>query len=259
MRGAKTAYTPIQPRHSLGLAKGDVLKDVMKYRRLVGKLVYLTITRPDLVYAVHILSQFVNEPKKEHWDAALRVVRYVKRNPSKGIMFKKQIDYQLKGYCDSDYASCPITRRSLSGYFVSIGGSPISWKAKKQVTVAKSTAEAEYRAMGGVTSELIWIKSFLASLGIFHTKPMELYCDNQAAIHIAKNPVFHDRTKHIEMDCHFVRQHLVSGTIKTSYVRSREQIADLFTKALGGEIFDHLQYKLGLGLPSAPTRGGVLK
>ncbi|XP_074288055.1 secreted RxLR effector protein 161-like [Silene latifolia] len=164
MEGAKTVYTPIQSRHNLALAKGYVLKDIMKYRRLVGRLVYLTITRHDLVYAVHILSQFVNEPRKEHWEAALRVVRYIKRNPSKGITFNKNGDFQLKGYCDSDYASCPITRRSLSGYFVSIGRSPISWRAKKQVTVAKSAAEAEYRAMAAATSELIWLKSFLGSL-----------------------------------------------------------------------------------------------
>ncbi|XP_074297484.1 secreted RxLR effector protein 161-like [Silene latifolia] len=253
MAGAKTAYTPIQSRHNLGLAKGPVLKDIMKYRRLVGRLVYLTITRPDLVYSVHVLLQFVNEPKKEHCDAALRVVRYVKRNPSKGITLNASSDYQLRGFCDSDYAGCPVTRRSLSGYFVSIGGSPISWKVKKQVTVVKSTAEAEYRAMGSVTSELLWLKSFLVSLGVFHTNPMLMFCDNQAALHISKNPVFHDRTKHIEIDCHFVRQHLVSKVIKAHHVPSKEQIADLFTKALGGESFDHLSYKLGLGLPRAPT------
>lgn len=164
MTGAKTTYTPIQQRHNLALAKGYVLRDIMKYRRLVGKLVYLTITRPDLVYAVHILSQFVNEPRKEHWEAALRVVRYIKRNPSKGIMFKRNSDLHIRGYCDSDYASCPLIRRSLSGYFVAIGQSPISWRTKKQMTVAKSTAEAEYRAMGAATSELIWIKAFLGSL-----------------------------------------------------------------------------------------------
>ncbi|XP_074313551.1 secreted RxLR effector protein 161-like [Silene latifolia] len=152
IKGAKTVYTPMQPRHNLGLAKGYILKDVMKYRRLVGRLVYLTITRPNLVYAVHILSQFVNEPRKEHWEAAVRVVRYIKRSPSMGILLKRDSDLHLRGYCDLDYASCPMTIRSLSGYFVSIEGSPISWRAKKQVTVAKSTAEAEYRAMGAATS-----------------------------------------------------------------------------------------------------------
>ncbi|XP_074290257.1 secreted RxLR effector protein 161-like [Silene latifolia] len=253
MTGSKPVHTPIQQNHNLAFASGYVLRDMMKYRRLVGGLVYLTITRPDLVYAVHVLSQFMNEPRKEHWDAALRVVKYVKMNPSVGIVLKRDSDMQLRGYCDSDWARCPLTRRSLSGYIVSLGNSPISWRAKKQVTVSKSTAETEYRAMAAVTSELIWVKSFLASLGVFHMKPMRLFCDNQAAIHIARIPVFHDRTKHIEIDCHFVRQHLVNKTIATFHVRSKEQIADLFTKALGGEAYEHLLYKLGLGLPSAPT------
>ncbi|XP_074305192.1 secreted RxLR effector protein 161-like [Silene latifolia] len=225
----------------------------MKYRRLVGRLIYLTITRPDLVYAVHILSQFVHAPRKEHWDAVLRVTRYLKGNPGKGIVIDKSCDFKLKGYSDSDFAKCPLSRRSLTGYFVVFGNSPISWKAKKQTTVAKSTAEAEYRALAAVTSEVIWLKSFLASLGVSHAQSIELFCDNKAALHIAKNPVFHDRTKHIEIDCHFIRHHLVLGTISTSYIRSKEQIADLFTKALGGDAFRYLQSKLGIGLPSAPT------
>lgn len=165
----------------------------------------------------------------------------------------KDSDLELQGYCDSDYERCSLTRRSLSGYYVALGSSPVSWRAKRQATVSKSTAEAEYRAMASATSELIWLKSFLASLGVFHTNSMMLYCDNQAAIHIAKNLVIHDRTKHIEIDCHFIRQHLVNNTIKTMHVRSKEQVADLFTKALGNEAFNHLQHKLGLGLPSGPT------
>lgn len=253
MSGAKPVYTPMLQHHQLELDKSDFLKDAEKYRRLVGRLVYLTITRPDLVYSVHMLSRFVSEPRKEHWNAALRVVRYVKMNPSKGITLSRDSSLELRGYCDSDYGRCPLTRRSLSGYFVSLGTSPVSWKAKKQATVSRSTAEAEYRAMGSATSELIWLKSFLASLGIFHEKPMELYCDSQAAIHIAKNPVFHDRTKHIEIDCHFVRQHLVNGAIKMVHVRSKEQVADLFTKPLRGDTFEYLKAKLGLGLPGAPT------
>ncbi|XP_074303040.1 uncharacterized protein LOC141637462 [Silene latifolia] len=147
LEGAKPVHIPMQQHHKHALATGDVLHDIMKYRRLVVRLIYLTITRPDLVYAVHILSQFVNEARKEHWDAALRVVRYIKMNPSKGIVLRKNGNLQLNGYCDSDYASCLLTRKSLSGYFVALGGSPISWRAKKQATVAKSTAEAEYRAM----------------------------------------------------------------------------------------------------------------
>ena len=180
----------------------------------------------------------------------MRVVRYLKMSPTKGIVIKSNSNLQLEAYCDSDYASCPLTRRSLSGYFNSLGGSPVSWRAKKQVTVAKSTAEAEYRPMAAVTSELVWIRSFLGSLGVFHTQPIRLFCDNQAALHIARNPVFHDRTKHIEVDCHFVRQYLANKTLDAFHVRS---IADLFTTALGGEAFAYLQGKLGLELPSVPT------
>ncbi|KAK9749036.1 hypothetical protein RND81_02G098500 [Saponaria officinalis] len=107
--------------------------------------------------------------------------------------------------------------------------------------------------MAAVTSELIWLKSFLSSLGIDHTHSMRVLCDNKSALHIAKNPVFHDRTKHIEVDCHFIRQHLTSKNIEASHVQSKEQIADLFTKALGGEVFVYLSRKLGIRSPNAPT------
>ncbi|KAK9673423.1 hypothetical protein RND81_12G166900 [Saponaria officinalis] len=253
MQGAKPVDFPMEQRHKLALAEGHELRDVSKYRRLIGRLNYLTITRPELVYYVHILSQFLQAPKTEHWDAALRVVKYVKGSIDRGIVIEKGRGLELTGYSDSDWGSCPTTRRSLTGYFVSLGGSPISWKTKKQVTVSRCTAEAEYRAMAALTSELIWLKTFLTSLGVHHTRPIQLYCDNQAALHIAKNPVFHDRTKHIEIDCHFVRQHLVEGTIATSFVRTTMQLADIFTKALGKDQFRHILGKLGSWDPGLPT------
>ncbi|XP_074315256.1 secreted RxLR effector protein 161-like [Silene latifolia] len=194
----------------------------MKYRRLIGRLMYLTITRPDLVYAVHILSQFVHAPRKEHLDAVLRTIRYIKGSPGKGIVIERNNDLLLRGYSDSDYARFPLTRRSLTGYFVTLGHSPISWKARKQTTVAKLSAEAEYRALGAVTSEVIRLKCFLKSLGLNHRTPIEVFCDNTAALNIAKNP-------------------------------SKDQVADVFTKALGGEAFHFLRSKLGISLPSAPT------
>ena len=109
-------------------------------------------------------------------------------------------DLQLYGWCDSDWATCPLTRRSLTGLIVFLGNSPVSWKTKKQHTVARSSAEAEYRSMASTTCELKWIKGVLSSLGISHSMPIQLYCDSQAALHIAKNPVFHERTKHIDVD-----------------------------------------------------------
>lgn len=204
----------------MALAKGEELKDASIYRRLVGRLIYLTITRPEISYSVHVLSQFAQAPRKEHLEAAIRVVRYLKGNPGQGILLCADNDLRLYAYCDSDWASCPITRRSVTGYFVKLGQSPVSWKTKKQSTVSRSSAEAEYRAMAAATSELIWLKSLLASLTVNHEGPMRLYCDSQSAIHIAANPIFHERTKHIEIDCHYVREQLQTGNIVTAHVRT---------------------------------------
>ncbi|XP_026397521.1 uncharacterized protein LOC113292893 [Papaver somniferum] len=140
--GEKPAEFPIETNHRLALSKGKFLDDVEKYRRLVGRLIYLEVTRPDLAYSVHILSQFMQQPRVEHWEAALRVVRYLKKNPSQGIILRSDSALHLKGWCDSDWASCPFTRRSLTGWFVLLGFSLVSWKTKKQPTVSRSSVEA---------------------------------------------------------------------------------------------------------------------
>ncbi|KAJ3699335.1 hypothetical protein LUZ61_003040 [Rhynchospora tenuis] len=250
---AKPACTPLEQNHRLAECKGKTLKDPEKYRRLVGKLIYLTITRPELSYSVHTLAQFMGEPLEVHYEAALRVMYYLKNNPGQGILLRTDSELQLNAYCDSDWASCPMTRRSVTGYFVMVGESPVSWKTKKQPTVSRSSAEAEYRSMANVVCELIWLKSFLQSLNIEHIKPMKLHCDSQAAIHIATNPVFHERTKHIELDCHFVRDQIKNGSVIAQYTRSSEQRADIFTKALGKKQFAYLMSKLGISNLHAPT------
>ncbi|GKG19963.1 putative copia-type protein, partial [Tanacetum coccineum] len=135
-------------------------------------------------------------------------------------------DLQLRGWCDTDSAGCPLTRRSLTGWAVYLGDSPTSWKTKKQHIVSRSSADAEYCSMAITTCELKWLKSVLPSLGIHQVKPMSLYCDSQAALHISQNPVFHECTKHIEEDCHYIRDELVSGNITAQYVSTKEQIAD---------------------------------
>ncbi|KAJ4749494.1 Retroelement pol polyprotein-like [Rhynchospora pubera] len=251
--GAKPAQTPIEQNHNLSKATGVVMLDPEKYRRLIGRLIYLTFTRPELCYAVHVLAQFMQAPLQTHYDAALRVVRYLKGHPGQGILLRTDSDLKLYGYCDSDWASCPITRRSLTGYFVKLGNSPISWRTKKQPTVSRSSAEAEYRSMATLTCELTWLKSVLSFLGVSQVQPTQLFCDSQAALHIAANPVFHERTKHIEVDCHFVRDQIRDGRISTAHVSSSEQLADLFTKALGKKQFDYLTSKLGICDLHAPT------
>ena len=251
--GAKPVGFPMEQNHKLGLASGNMLSDPEPFRRLVGRLIYLAVTRPDIAYSVHILSQFMQEPRTDHWDAALRVVRYLKGTPGQGILLRSDSDLSLQGWCDSDWAACPITHKSITGWLVFLGHSPISWKTKKQNTVSRSSAKAEYRSMAAITCELKWLKGLLLSLGVHHPKAIRLFCDSQSALHIAKNPVFHERTKHIEVDCHFVRDAITSGLIHPSYVPTHTQLADIFTKPLGKQQFTFLLDKLGIFNPYAPT------
>ncbi|KAL1194230.1 Retrovirus-related Pol polyprotein from transposon RE1 [Cardamine amara subsp. amara] len=251
--GAKPATFPIEQHQTLGLAEGPLLPDPERYRRLVGRLIYLLATRPDLTYVIHVLSQFMKSPRTDHMEAALRVVRYLKGTPGQGVVFRSNCDLKIHGWTDSDWSGCPLTRRSVSGWFVTLGDSPISWKTKKQDSVSASSAEAEYRGMANAVRELRWLRRVLTDLGVTHHGPMDLYCDNQAAIYIAANPVFHERTKHVENDCHIVREAVQEGTIVTPKVSSKNQLADILTKALGRRDFEAIVFKLGVCNPHFPT------
>ena len=153
---------------------------------------------------------------------------------------------RLKSYCDADWAACLDTRRFVSGFCIFLGDSLISWKCKKQHVASRSYAKSEYRAMATITSEIVWLISLLKTFGLEHKQVASLYCDNRAALYIAANPMYHERTKHIEVDCHFIREKIQDDTIKTFHVPSRHQVADFFTKALGHKQFHYLLSKMNL-------------
>ncbi|GKB81856.1 reverse transcriptase, RNA-dependent DNA polymerase, partial [Tanacetum coccineum] len=210
---------PMDPNLKLQTDIGTPLSDPEVYRRAIGKLIYLTITRPNSCYTVQLLSQFMQSPTSVHMQAVKHVLRYFLNLPGQGILLAKDSAVQLKAYCDSDWASCPMTRRS-TGYCILLGDSPISWKSKKQAVVTRSSAETEYRAMALTCCEVTWLVSMLKDLGIKNLEHVDLYCDNQVALYISANLVFHARTKHIEVECHYVRDQLKAGVIKPSYVHT---------------------------------------
>ena len=261
--GVKPAKTPLEDGYKVkrkgentaGEEKdpsNEPYDDPLQYRRLVGKLIYLTITRPDLCFAVNQVSQHMQTPTIYHWKMVERILRYLKGSPGQGIWMGRNGNAEIVGYCDADYAGDTRDRKSTTGYCTFIGGNLVTWKSKKQKVVSCSSAESEYRAMRKLTNELVWLKALLKDLGIETTSPIMMHCDNQAAIHIASNSVFHERTKHIEVDCHKVREKIEEGVTLPCYTRSEDQLADIFTKAASLKVCNHIYGKLGLVDPTHP-------
>ena len=201
----------------------------------------------------------MQQPRVHHYQAVLHVLQYLKGHPDLGILFNKDAQFSLEAYCDSDWAACPHTRKFVSGFVIFFGKSLVSWKSKKQGTVSLSSAEAEYRSLRRLVAELAWLTRLLHKLTVEEVTPIPVKCECQAAIHIAhiaRNLVFHERTKHIELDCHFVQEKLLAGLISLSHVSTHQQLADVLTKALPGSIHHQLLSKLGVQR-TTNLRGGV--
>ena len=198
--GCKPASTPMEVNVDLWFDDSHPLDDPGRYRRSIGKLIYLKVTRPNITFVVGVLSRFMHEPRKAHWSVALRILAYIKSCPRKGLVYKKYGHVHVSGYSDSGYAGDREDRKSTTGHCTFIGENLVTWRSKKQDVVSRSSAEAEYRVMAHTACEMVWRKILLMEFGFRKPGVMHIHCANQSAIYIAQNPVFHERTKHIEFE-----------------------------------------------------------
>nr|GEZ01657.1 putative reverse transcriptase, RNA-dependent DNA polymerase, Gag-polypeptide of LTR copia-type [Tanacetum cinerariifolium] len=222
LHGCRPSSFPMEPNLKLDKGEEEEKIDASRYRRLVGRLLYLQVTRPDIAYSVSILSQFVGDPRCIHMEVANKVLRYLKTTIGQGILLPNTTVTDLVAYCDADWLGCPLSRRSRSGYVLLLGGAPISWKSKKQSVVLRSSAEAEYRSMATAVSEIMWVRWLLKELDVAVVGSTPLFCDNQSGKHIANNLIFHERTKHVEMDCYFVRERVERKKIMPVHINSKQ-------------------------------------
>ncbi|XP_048236301.1 secreted RxLR effector protein 161-like [Ricinus communis] len=236
----------MEPNVKLCAHEGKDLEDATMYRRLVGSLIYLTLTRLDISFAVGMISRYKQNPKKPHLEAARRILRYVKSTLGYGIMYKKGGDCKLVGYCDANYAGDHDTRHSTTGYVFMLGYGAISWCSKRQPTMSLSTTEAEYRAAAMAAQESTWLVLLLKDLHQSIAYDIHLYCDNLSAIRLAENSVFNVRTKHVEVHYHFIREKVLQEEIQLEHVGTERQAADLFTKGLGSNKFENFCNQLGM-------------
>ena len=193
---------------------------------------YLTHTRPDLAYALSVVSQYMHNPGEQYMNAVMRILRYLKNAPEKGILFTKNVDYQsIEGYTDADWAGVVDDRRSTSSYFTFVGSNLVTWKSKKQNVLTRSSAEAEFRGIALGLCEALWLRLLLQDLGYLSRQPIRLFCDNKAACDIAHNPVQHDRTKHVEVNRFFIKEKLDDKIVELPKIRSEDQLVNILTKA----------------------------
>ncbi|GJV87558.1 retrovirus-related pol polyprotein from transposon TNT 1-94 [Tanacetum coccineum] len=257
MVDCKPADTPMIVNQKLYMEKKARLADKGRYQRMVGKLIYLSHTRPDIAHAVGVVSKFMHQPQKAHMKAVLRIIRYLKGTAGHGVLFKQNGHLETQLYTDADWAGDKGDRRSTSGYLTLVGGNLVTWRSKKQKVVALSSAEAEFRGIARGITEVLWIRKLLTEIGYPPQEPSKVMSDNKAAIQISENPVQHDRTKHIEIDRHFIKEKLEAEVITLPFVRSQDQLADILTKAVNERTLHECLGKLNFGNPTIQLEGSV--
>lgn len=222
------------------------------YASLSGSVMYLMLgSRPDLAFAVGMLSQFLANPAMTHWQAMRRLFRYIKATEDWGLLYEggSSEALTLMAFSDADWAGDPDSRRSISSFVFLLAGCAISWSSKRQPTVALSSTEAEYKSLTEACKEAVWAVGALAELNSPQQLPMHLSCDNQSAIALSQNPRFHARTKHLEVQHHFIREQVANGLVQVVYCPTDLMTADVLTKALSKA--KHLQHAHGMGLRAA--------
>ncbi|WVZ74588.1 hypothetical protein U9M48_022752, partial [Paspalum notatum var. saurae] len=227
MDDCKPIETPMATNTKLDPDESGIKVDQTLYRSMIGSLLYLCASRPDIMFSVCLCARFQADPKESHLTAVKRILRYLKHTPSIGLWYPKGASFELLGYTDSDFAGCRVERKSTSGGCYLLGRSLVSWSSKKQNCVSLSTAEAEYIAAG-------------------KRSRIPLLCDNESAVKLTNNPVQHSRTKHIDIRHHFIRDHVAKGDILLRNVGTKEQLADIFTKPLDESNFCRLRGELNV-------------
>ena len=239
------AKTPMPTATKLDQDKSGKKVEITSYRGMIGSLLYLTASRPDIMFSTCLCARFQADPKESHLIAVKRIFRYLKGTQYLGIWYPKGTGFDLEGYTDSDFAGCKIDRKSTSGSCQFLGRRLVSWQSKKQHSVSTSTAEAEYIAAGSCCAQILWMRNQLRDYGLMLNK-IPIYCDNTSAIAISNNPVQHSRTKHIDIRYHFLREHVMNGTVELHFVPTEDQVADIFTKPLDESTFSKLVGELGM-------------
>ena len=215
---------------------------------MIGSLLYLTASRPDIMFSVCLCARFQSCPRESHLSAVKRIFKYLAGTIEIGLWYPKFTSFDLIGYSDADFAGCKVDRKSTSGTCHFLGNSLISWHSKKQNSVALSTAEAEYVAAGSCCTQILWMKQTLEDYDLRYDH-IPIRCDNTSAINLTKNPIQHSRTKHIEIRHHFIRDHVLNNDICLEFVDTNNQIADIFTKPLSEDRFCTLRRELGMIMP----------
>jgi hypothetical protein len=242
-------HNPMVPGVKLSVKGDGISVDATQYKQLIGCLLYITATRPDIMYTVCLLSRYMQAPTRQHMLAAKRVLRYLKGTLTYGIWYKKNAGNEcLLGYTDSDYAGDVDDRKSTSGYVFFLAGRAISRASKKQPVVTLSTTEAEFVAASQCATQCVWLKRILEVMGWTSSvkEGTKIWCDNSSTIKLSKNPVLHGRSKHIDVRFHFLRDLVRDGIIELEHCGTHEQVADVMTKAVKLDIFQRLRGKLGM-------------